>query len=94
MNKLLQELYHGRIPGWDSQVHTTPTDETRERILSERRYFTSKMSDKDLERYKKMEALYAECHARRYENVYINAFKLGVLLMCAVFTDGNDKGVL
>ena len=92
MNKLLQALYHGRIPGWDSQVHTTETDENREKTLSERKYFTSKMSDKDLERYKKLEALYAECHARRYENVYTNAFKLGVMLMCAVFADGDVKG--
>ena len=91
MNKLLQALYHGRIPGWDSQIHSAKTDEHHERILNERKYYTSKMSHAELERYKKLEALYAECHARRYENVYINAFKLGVMLMCAVFTDDDDK---
>ena len=90
MNKLLQDLYYGRIPGWDSQVHTTETEEDRQKILSERRYFTSLLSAKDLDRYKKLEALHTKSHARRYENTYINAFKLGIMLMCAVFANDGD----
>ena len=93
MNKLLQALYHGRIPGWDSQVHTTEIEELRKKILHERKCFTGDLSPKNLERYKKLEALYAESHARRYENVYTNAFRLGVMLMCAVFANGDGAEV-
>ena len=93
MNKLLQALYHGRIPGWDSQIHTTEIEELRKKILHERKCFTSDLSPKNLVRYEKLEALHAESHARRYENVYINAFRLGVMLMCAVFSNGDDNGL-
>jgi len=92
MNKLLQALYHGRIPGWDSQIHTTEIEELRKKILHERKCFTGDLSPKNLARYEKLEALHAESHAKRYENVYINAFRLGVMLMCAVFTDDNKEG--
>jgi len=89
MKKLLHKLYNGRIPGWDSQVHTTEIDENREKIQAERRYLMSIIPPKAHASFKRLETLYAESHARRYENVYTNAFKLGVMLMCAVFMDGD-----
>jgi len=91
MKKILHELYHGRIPGWDSVASTTKKDEIRQKMLDERRYFASIMSPKDFERFKELEALHRECHAWRYRNTYTNAFKLGVMLMCAVFMN-NDEG--
>ena len=90
MKKILHDLYHGRIPGWDSAISTTKNDETREKMLSERQYFASIMSAEDFERFKALEALHRECHERRYRNTYTNAFRLGVMLMCAVFM--NDEG--
>jgi len=65
------------------------TDEMREKIRSERRYFASILSAKDFERFEKLDALHGEGHAIRYENTYINAFKLGALLMCAIFSDNT-----
>jgi len=91
MKKLLQKLYHGRIPGWDSQAHTTETDENREKIQAERRYLMGIMSPKAHASFKKLEALHAQSHARRYENTYTNAFRLGVMLMCAVFMNGDEE---
>ena len=91
MNKMIQDLRHGRIPGWDKQVYSAETDEEREKIRSERQYFASIMSEKDFERFRQLETLHAEGHARRYANTYASAFKLGVMLMCAVFTDGDDS---
>jgi len=90
MKKILHDLHHGRIPGWDSISSITETDEFREKTLSERRYFASIMSAEDFERFKAWEALHREGHARRYRNIYTEAFKLGVMLMCAVFM--NDDG--
>ena len=91
MKKILHDLYHGRIPGWDSVASTTKNDETRQKMLSERRYFASLLSPKDFERFKALEALHSECHARRYRNTYTNAFKLGVMLMCAVFMNDDEE---
>ena len=91
MKKLLHELYKGRIPGWDSQVHSTETDENRQKALDERKYLLSIMSPKAVESFRKLETLHYENHAQRYENVYTNAFRLGVLLMCAVFTSNSTN---
>jgi len=60
MKKILHDLYHGRIPGWDSRISITETDEIREKTLSERRYFASIMSAEDFERFKAWEALHRE----------------------------------
>ena len=129
MKKILHDLYHGRIPGWDSVASTTKNEETRQKMLSERRYFASYrfqfksylpiaakrgkalaprfpqplcqiglnlesvsiMSAEDFERFKALEALHYECHTRRYRNTYTNAFKLGVMLMCAVFMNDDEE---
>jgi len=89
MNKVLQDLYRGRIPGWDSQIHSTGTEEIRKKTLVERKRLMSLMSPKAVESFKRFEALHYEYHAQRYENVYTNTFKMGVLLMCAVFMSGE-----
>ena len=92
MKKILHDLYHGRIPGWDSRIcMNSETDEIREKIRSERRYFASILSAEDFERFKDWEALHREGHARRYMNTYTEAFKLGVMLMCAVFMNDEEN---
>jgi len=91
MKKILHDLYHGRIPGWDSVASTTLPDETREKILNERQYIASIMSPKDFERFKTIETLHKEAHTRMYRSTYAKAFKLGVMLMWAVFMN-NDEG--
>jgi len=90
MNKILHELYLGRFPRGDRSVNTPQLDATREKILCERKYFASIMSAEDFKRFKALEALHRDCHAQRYKNAYTNAFKLGIMLMCAVFM--NDDG--
>jgi len=90
MTKILHDLYHGRLPRGDRSVNTPHIDATREKILSERRYFASIMSPKDFERFKALEALHREGHDQRYRDTYTNAFKLGVMLMCAVFMNEDD----
>ena len=91
MKKILHDLYHGRIPGWDSSASNTETDETREKILSERRHLVSIMSAEAVEKFKLIESLHSNAHAQRYRNTYMKAFRLGVMLMCAVFMN-DDEG--
>jgi len=87
MKNILHELYNGRIPGWDSQAHSNiDNDAFYEKVSSENRYFSTIMSKKDFERFKKLHKLHKENHAIRYRNVYTKAFRLGVMLMFAVFT--------
>ena len=94
MKNILHDLHNGRIPGWDSRAYfNSETDETREKIRSERRYFASILSAKDFERFEQLEALHGEGHARRYANTYSSAFRIGVMLMCAVFMgEGSPNG--
>ena len=94
MKKILHDLYHGRVPGWDSRIHSvndSKSDEIREKILAERRHIVSVLSPKNLERFKALEALHSEAHTRMYRNTYTNAFKLGVMLMCAVFMNDYEE---
>ena len=92
MKKILHDLYHGRIPGWDSSISMNSfTDETRKKTLSERQYFASILSAEDFERFKSLEATHNESHTRRYRNTYTSAFKLGVMLMCAVFMNDDEE---
>jgi len=90
MKKIIHDLYRGRLPGWDNSRSNTESDETREKIVSARRQLVSLMSDEALERFKALEALHNETHARRYRNTYMKAFKLGVMLMCAVFMNEDE----
>jgi len=91
MKNLMNELYHGRIPGWHSKFHADDeTEAVRERIKKEKQYFASILSDADYKRFKAFGLLHKECHDRRYKNIYANAFKFGVMLMCAVFI-GEEK---
>jgi len=88
MKKILHELYHGRVLGQERTAYET--DEAREKIRSERRHFAFILSDEDFARFEALEALHKEHHTRRREEIYENAFRLGVLLMCAVFTNHEE----
>jgi len=92
MKNFLNELYHGRIPGWDSQIHSNnDSNAFHEALSSERQYFSTIMSKKDFERFRKLEKFHKDSHAIRYKNTYINAFRLGVMLMCAVFMEEGTE---
>jgi len=91
MKKILRDLRNGCIPGWDSHLCLySETPELNKEIMKKRQYFASNLSVEDFERFEALEALHKESHAVRYRKTYANAFKLGVMLMCAVFMDGDD----
>ena len=87
MKNILNELQHGRIPGWDSRINTRSleTDAIWEKIKAEKHYFSAVLSKSDFERFEKLNSLHKEIHAIRYKKIYENAFRLGVMLICAVF---------
>ena len=87
LNALIAEL---------SQLEEAETDETREKIRSERRYFATIMSVHDFERFKNLESLHGEGHNTRYRNMFVRAFSLGVMFT-ALLTDNplppTERGV-
>ena len=91
MKKIIHDLYRGRLPGWDNSRSNTESDETREKIVSARKHLISILPADALERFKTLEALHNETHARRYRNTYMKAFRLGVMLMCAVFMNDDEE---
>jgi len=73
-----------------SYLDEAETDEVREKIRSERRYFASVMSAEDFERFKSLESLHGEGHKIRYSNTFISAFNLGVTLT-DILTDNPNN---
>ena len=85
MKNMLSDFYNHIIAKL-SYLDEAETDEVRAKVRSERRYFASIMSAEDFERFKRLEALHAEGHKIRYNNMSIRAFNLGVTLT-AILSD-------
>ena len=86
MRNILNDFYNHIIAKL-SYLDEAETDEAREKIRGERRYFASIMSAEDFERFKDLEALHGEGHKIRYSNMFIRAFNLGVTLTAIL----NDR---
>ncbi len=93
MNKLLADLYYGRISGWERRpVYTSDDVALRHKIDDERQYFTEQMSSDDKKRYDKYESLRSKASDFVEEDAFSYGFRLGVKLMCAVFSeDGGPE---
>jgi len=91
MKNILYKLFHGQTPKWDSNNSAAAKAEAiKKRIASERHYFSTIMSDENFTRFKKLERLHRDRHSIQYMDTYINAFRLGAMIMCAVFM-GEDE---
>ena len=87
MKNMLSDFYNHIIAKL-SYLDDAETDEVRQKIRSERRYFSSIMSAEDFERFKALEILHGEGHKIRYTNMFIRAFNLGVTLT-TILTDNQ-----
>ena len=86
MKNMLNELYNGRIPGWDRKPHSkTDYHAFLEKVTSENKYFSTIMSKEDFKRFKALQNFHKEFHTTGYKNTYIKAFRLGVMLMFTLF---------
>ena len=90
MKNILHELFHGRVFGRSGHDPANPkTDELTQKIKREQQYFASIMSDANFKRFKKLGHLHCKRHSLQYMDTFVNAFKLGAMLMCEVFM-GDD----
>jgi hypothetical protein len=87
MKKFFDELYRGRILGWDGNISFN--DSIQKKINSENEYFSTILSVEDFKRFKALASLHGNNHAARNRKICVNAFKLGVTLMYAVLTENN-----
>ena len=84
MNKILQELYHGRI--WERRTNMTPEEMAiLDKIQEEKQHFSGILSAGDYKRLENIEALYRKLHSLDDMVTYIHAFRLGAMIMCVVF---------
>ena len=86
MNNILYKLFHGQMPSWSSSNSATAKIEAlTQKIASERKYFSTIMSAEDFDGFQKLERLHGKRNSIRYMDTYINAFRTGAMIMCAVF---------
>ena len=81
MKSILQGLYTGDIIPWERR--SPPNDRQRDilrKLEDEERYFMSKMSLDDCDRFQKLSQLQAELSVIGEEQLFSYAFTLGLLL--------------
>ena len=90
MKNIFKDLFYGRISGWERRPNYTAEDKAiYSKIEDERRYFISKMSLDDVERFQAFENLYIQSNEINEIDIFQYGFRLGTMLMCGVFMDEN-----
>ena len=91
MRKILADLYHGRFKAWERRpTRTAENLAINQRIEDEKRYFVQKMSTDDCQRFESLENLYDQSSAFEQVDAFTYGFRLGTMLMCAVFMGENE----
>ena len=90
MDKILTDLYYGRVSPWERRpAQTNEKQEVNRKIEDERRYFIQKMSLDDCQRFQEMENLYMQSSDIEQFGAFTCGFRLGAKLMVAVFADNR-----
>jgi len=91
MRNILHDLYSGKFSAWErSPVRTADNIATNRKIEDEKRYFMQKMSIDDCQRFEALEDLYTHANEFEQADAFSYGFKLGVMLMGAVFMDEGE----
>ena len=88
MRNILQDLYFGRLSGWERRPSRTAEFKAINRkIAAEKTYFTEQMSVDDCERFEALENLYTQSHQADEADAFCLGFRLGAMIIGAVFMD-------
>ncbi|MDL2258160.1 hypothetical protein LJC42_03245 [Eubacteriales bacterium OttesenSCG-928-K08] len=88
MKSILHELYGGEInPYENTSVSSNDYRRINRKIQAEKRYFAERMSEDDCKRFEALENLYSDSSEMETQKAFCEGFKLGALLLCAVFTE-------
>jgi len=88
---ILHSLYNGDFKAWERQPVRTPESiAVSRKIEAENRYFMEKMSLDDCQRLQALESLYHSSSHFEQMDAFSYGFKLGTILMCAVYLDDGE----
>jgi len=91
MTSILNDLYNGKITGWERSYTQDPEERiVNDKIEDERRHFISKMSLDDVQRFEKLENLYSQSHDFRVLSAFRFGYSLGTLITMEVLGE-RDK---
>lgn len=86
MRSILHDFYNGRFTAWERRlIRTAENISINNKVEDEKRYFMHKMSLDDCQRFEALESLYSHSSDYEQEDAFAYGFKLGTMLMCAVF---------
>jgi len=87
---VLHGLFNGNIIPWErKEPRNEEFLETVRKIEDEERYFISKMSLDDCERFQKLSNLYSQLSSAGEENLFSYGFTLGLLLAMDVMEEAK-----
>ena len=87
---MLNELYFGKIVPWERRNRKVAEQrEIVSKIEAEERYFASKMSDEDCQRFQALSNLYSELATSSEAEIFSYGFSMGLLLMIDVMGEAN-----
>lgn len=90
MKNILRGLYNGKIIPWERRdPHRQEQLEIARKIDEEERYFISKMSLDDYQRFQKLSLLYSDSNVTDNENAFSYGFTLGLLLAFDVMDESE-----
>jgi len=91
MKNILHELYFGRVSRWERRVNRTNEELAVEnKIQNEKKHFSQILSDEEYKRLNELEKLYGQFRDFDDMRTFHYAFRLGVMIMFAVFS-GEDE---
>jgi len=91
MKNILHDLYNGRFSAWERRpIRTEDNITTNRKIEDEKRYLMQKMSTEDCRRFEALENLYTHANEFEQADAFSYGFKLGVMLMSAVYVGEGE----
>jgi len=87
---ILHDLYNGQFNAWSRRsAGTVESKAVRIKIDDENRYFMQKMSPDDCRRFEELDNLYFKYSDFEQADAFSYGFRLGTILMCAVYSDDS-----
>ena len=87
---MLREIYSGKVIPWERRNRKSKEHlEIVRTIEDEERYFVSKMSLDDCDRFQKLTNLYTELMASEEGEIFSYGFTMGALLMMDVMEEAD-----
>ena len=86
LKDILHKLYFGQVSRWECRANRSVEENNIEnKIKSEKKYFKETLSDEDYKRLNELESFQSDIRGFEDMRTFNYAFRMGAMLMCAVF---------